>query len=56
MSSGTVTIVGAGLSGLASAVALAAQGIRVEVIEATGAAGGRCRSYYDPALDQIVIS
>jgi len=54
MSSGIVTIVGAGLSGLSAAVALAAQGIRVEVLEATSAAGGRCRSYYDPQVDQII--
>jgi len=50
----TVYIIGAGLSGLSAAVALAAQGIRVEVLEATGAAGGRCRSYYDPQVDQII--
>jgi len=54
MSSGTVYIVGAGLSGLSAAVFLAAQGIRVEVLEATAAPGGRCRSYYDPAVDQII--
>jgi len=54
MTSGTVYIVGAGLSGLSAAVALSAQDIRVEVLEATNAAGGRCRSYYDPQVDQII--
>jgi squalene-associated FAD-dependent desaturase len=54
MTSGMVYIVGAGLSGLSAAVALAAQNIRVEVLEATNGAGGRCRSYYDPAVDQII--
>ena len=54
MNSGTVFIVGAGLSGLSAAVALAAAGVRVEVMEATASAGGRCRSYYEPALDQVV--
>jgi squalene-associated FAD-dependent desaturase len=49
-----VYVVGAGLSGLSAAVALAAKGVPVETIEATGAAGGRCRSYYEPALDCII--
>jgi len=50
----TVYIVGAGLSGLSAAVALAARGTHVEVMEATASAGGRCRSYYEPALDQVI--
>jgi squalene-associated FAD-dependent desaturase len=49
-----VYIVGAGLSGLSAAVALAAKGIAVETIEAAGGAGGRCRSYYEPALDCVI--
>ena len=49
-----VYIVGAGLSGLSAAVALAPKGVPVETIEAAGGAGGRCRSYYDPALDGVI--
>jgi hydroxysqualene dehydroxylase len=50
----TVHIIGAGLAGLAAAVTLAGQGARVQVYEAAGFAGGRCRSYFEPALDRIV--
>jgi squalene-associated FAD-dependent desaturase len=49
-----VYVVGAGLAGLSAAVALAAKGVPVEMIEAAGAAGGRCRSYYEPALDCVI--
>ena len=54
MTAGTVYVVGAGLAGLSAAVALAAQGQRVEIIEATASAGGRCRSYYDPTLESVI--
>jgi len=54
MKSAPVYIVGAGLSGLSAAVALAAAGVRAEIIEAAGFAGGRCRSYYDAALGQTI--
>src|SRR5258708_32719927 len=50
----TVHVIGAGLSGLAAAVRLAARGIAVVVHEAAGAAGGRCRSYYGPLLDMVI--
>jgi squalene-associated FAD-dependent desaturase len=46
----SVHIIGAGLAGLATAVRLAAQGVHATVYEATNQAGGRCRSYHDPAL------
>ena len=46
----TVHIVGAGLAGLACAVALAQRGLRAVLHEATGRAGGRCRSLDDPTL------
>jgi len=54
MTSGKVYVVGAGLAGLSAAVALAQRGCRVEIIEATASAGGRCRSYYDPTLERVI--
>jgi squalene-associated FAD-dependent desaturase len=50
----TIHIIGAGLAGLAAAVRLAESGERVCVHEAAGQAGGRCRSYHDPALDMEI--
>jgi squalene-associated FAD-dependent desaturase len=46
-----VHVIGAGLAGLAAAVALAAKGWRVALYESGRHAGGRCRSYHDPELD-----
>ena len=45
-----VHIIGAGLAGLSAAVELVSTGARIFVHEATKAAGGRCRSYYDQQL------
>jgi len=50
----TVHIVGAGLSGLAAAVALADSGVPVVLYEAAAQAGGRCRSYYDRELERVI--
>jgi hydroxysqualene dehydroxylase len=50
----TVHIIGAGLAGLSAAVELAQQGEAVIIHEATNAAGGRCRSYHDHALDMVI--
>ncbi len=47
-------IVGAGLAGLAAATRLSAAGAKVTVHEAANQAGGRCRSYHDPALDMMI--
>jgi len=50
----TIHVIGAGLAGLAAAVKLAARGESVVLHEAAGQAGGRCRSYHDPALDMVI--
>jgi squalene-associated FAD-dependent desaturase len=47
MSTRKVYVVGAGLSGLAAAVALARDGVACELFEAAPQAGGRCRSWFD---------
>ena len=47
-------VVGAGLAGLSAATILAARGVAVTLIEAAPQAGGRCRSYFDPAMDAVI--
>ena len=54
MDSGRVHVIGAGLSGLSAAVWLAQSGRPVEVHEAGGNIGGRCRSFDDPALGRRI--
>jgi squalene-associated FAD-dependent desaturase len=49
-----VHVIGAGLAGLNTALCLAEAGVRVRLYEATGHAGGRCRSYLDPELDRWI--
>ena len=49
-----VHVVGAGLAGLAAAVELAAAGLHVTIYEQAGHAGGRCRSFFDEALDRLI--
>jgi squalene-associated FAD-dependent desaturase len=51
---GTVHVIGAGLAGLSAAIRLTLAGAKVVVHEAAGQAGGRCRSYHDPALDMEI--
>ncbi|HXG78246.1 MAG TPA: hydroxysqualene dehydroxylase HpnE [Methyloceanibacter sp.] len=50
MAGGTVHIVGAGLAGLSAAVGLVGSGRKIVVHEIARHAGGRCRSYFEPAL------
>jgi squalene-associated FAD-dependent desaturase len=54
MSQGRAYVIGAGLSGLSAAVMLASGGAQVEVLEAAPQAGGRCRSYFDASLGQVI--
>ncbi len=51
---GRVHVVGAGLSGLSAALWLARAGIEVVLHESAGHAGGRCRSFDDPALERRI--
>jgi squalene-associated FAD-dependent desaturase len=54
MSMPRVTVIGAGLAGLSAAVSLAQKGACVTLIEGAGQAGGRCRSYFDSTLGQMI--
>ncbi|MEM9879444.1 MAG: hydroxysqualene dehydroxylase HpnE [Pseudomonadota bacterium] len=49
-----IHIIGAGLAGLSAAVELVAAGHRVTLYDAARRAGGRCRSYYDAQLGQVI--
>ena len=51
---GKIFVVGAGRAGLSAATVLAERGLPVTVLEAAGQAGGRCRSYFDAALDAVI--
>ncbi|MGI3900961.1 MAG: hydroxysqualene dehydroxylase HpnE [Janthinobacterium lividum] len=50
----TVHVVGAGLAGLAAALRLCSTNRRIVLHEASRHAGGRCRSYHDPALGLVI--
>ena len=54
MSPGTVHVIGAGLAGLAAAVAIAGRGRPVVLHDGARQAGGRCRSYHDATLDMMI--
>lgn len=49
-----VHIIGAGLSGLAAAVRLVENDVKVTVYEGAGQAGGRCRTFYDKHLEREI--
>jgi len=51
---GKAFVVGAGLAGLSAATILASRGVPVTLVEAAGQAGGRCRSYFDSAMDCVI--
>jgi zeta-carotene desaturase len=51
-----VVVVGAGVAGLAAAVALAKDGFAVTVLERRPYVGGRAYSYLHPALNEVVDS
>lgn len=48
------TVVGAGLAGLSAAIGLVRAGIRVRLVDAAPRGGGRCRSYHDAQLGQVI--
>jgi hydroxysqualene dehydroxylase len=50
----TIHVIGAGLAGLSAAVRLASTGQHVVVHESARHAGGRCRSYFEPALELTI--
>lgn len=54
MSIARATVAGAGLAGLAAAVALREAGVEVSLSDSAAQAGGRCRSYHDPALGMTI--
>jgi len=51
---GKAYVIGAGLAGLSAATILASRGVAVTLVEAAGQAGGRCRSYFDAAMDGVI--
>lgn len=51
---GKAYVIGAGMAGLSAATILAERGVLVTVLEGASQAGGRCRSYFDNALNGVI--
>lgn len=49
-----IHVIGAGVAGLAAALELSANGKAVTLYEATDHAGGRCRSFHDESLGEMI--
>jgi hydroxysqualene dehydroxylase len=54
VNAGAIHVIGAGIAGLSAATRLVEIGRNVIVHEAASFAGGRCRSYHDPALGLVI--
>lgn len=54
MADPTVHVIGAGLAGLSAAVRLLGQKHKIVIHELARHAGGRCRSYFEPALGMTI--
>ena len=54
--SADVIVIGAGVAGLAAAVALSSAGAKVDLLERKPYVGGRAYSYPHPALDEVIDS
>jgi glycine/D-amino acid oxidase-like deaminating enzyme len=50
----TLHVIGAGLAGLACALAAVDAGLDVELHDSAGQAGGRCRSWLDPTSGRVI--
>ena len=50
----TAHVIGAGVAGLSAATILASKGAKVCLYDSAPQAGGRCRSYFDPAMDAVI--
>ncbi len=54
LSQQTVTVIGAGVSGMSAACALAEAGFRVQLVEQRGYLGGRASSYLHPGVNEVI--